>query len=66
MTLLQYIGETVLQGVEGMLHIAFLKTADGIGVSIPKIKGMAYFIPFELGESWLVNNSIDLETWNVI
>ena len=66
MTLLQCIGETALQGVEGMLRVAFPTTVEGMVVSIAKIEGMAHLIPLEPRESWLVNNRIDLETWNEI
>ena len=65
-TLLQCIGGTSLQGVEGMLRVAFPATAEGMVISIAKIEGMAHLIPLEPGESWLVNNRIDLETWNAI
>jgi len=65
-TLLQCIGGMVLQGVEGMLRVGFPATTEGMVVSIAKIEGMAHLILLELGESWLVNNRIDLETWNTI
>jgi len=65
-TLLSCMGGTALQSLEGMLRVAFPTTAEGIVVSIAKIEGMAYLIPLEPGKSWLVNNRIDLETWNTI
>ena len=66
MTLLQCIGGTALQGVEGMLYVAFPTTAEGMVVTIAKIEGIAHLIPLEPRESWLVNNRIDLEIWNTI
>jgi len=65
-TLLPCITGTTLQGVEGILPIRFPATTEGMVVSIAKIEGMAYLIQLEPGESWLVNNRIDLETWNRI
>jgi len=33
-------------------------------VRIADIEGMAHVIPLEKGKLWLVNNRIDLITWN--
>jgi len=49
-----------------MLHVRFLATAEGLVVSIAKIKSMAQLILLEPGEGSLVNNRINLETWNTI
>jgi hypothetical protein len=65
-TMLRCIGGTALQGVEGMLRVGFPPMAEGMVVPIAKIEGMAHLIPLEPGESWLVNNRVDLETWNTI
>ena len=62
MTRVQYIGGTAGQGVEGMLRVRFQRKDEGEVVMIAQIEGMAHLIPLEPGESWLVNNRIDLET----
>jgi len=62
----QCIGGTVVQGVEGMLRVGWPPKEEGKVVKIAQIEGMAHLIPLEPGESWLVNNRIDLETWNTI
>jgi hypothetical protein len=49
-----------------MLRVGFPPMAEGMVVPIAKIEGMAHLIPLEPGESWLVNNRVDLETWNTI
>ena len=65
MTLLQCIGGHVVQGVEGMLRVG-LSTSPEVVVLISKIEGIAHLIPLEPKRTWLVNNRIDLETWNML
>ena len=65
-TPVQCIGGTAVQGAEGMLRVRFQRKDEGEVVMIAQIEGMAHLIPLEPGESWLVNNRIDLETWNTI
>jgi len=66
MTLLQCVGGAVVQDAEGMVRVRLPTLVDDVVVGIAKIEGIAHLIPVELGESWLVNNRIDLETWNLM
>jgi len=65
-TLLQTVGGGTVQVAEGMLVVSLLMAAEGLVVPMVKIEGIAHSILLELGEGWLVNNRIDLETWNTI
>jgi len=65
-SLLQCISGNVVQGAEDMLRIGWSTWEESIVVPIAKVEGMAHLIPLELEESWLVNNRIDLETWDVL
>jgi len=49
-----------------MVHVRLPTLADDVVVGIAKIEGIAHLIPMEPRESWLVNNRIDLETWNLV
>ena len=51
---------------EGMVCVRLPMLADDVVVGIAKIEGIAHLIPVEPGESWLVNNRIDLEIWNLV
>jgi hypothetical protein len=64
-TLLQCRSSAV-RGVEGMVQVRMLKTGGDVVVRITSIEGMVHLIPLEPGESCLVNNRIDLETWSTI
>ena len=33
-------------------------------IRVKDIEGLAHLIPLEVGRVWLVNNRIDLTTWN--
>ena len=66
MTLLKCVGGTVLQATEEMLRILFTTHGAGVIIPIAKIEGIAYLIPLEPEQSWLVNNRIDIETWNML
>ena len=46
--------------------VGLTNSAEGIVIRIAKIEGMAHLIPLETGESWQINNRIDLEIWNAI
>ena len=59
---LQCIGGGVVQGAEGMLRVGWGTREGSVVVPIAKIEGMAQLILLDPGETWLVNNSIDLET----
>ena len=50
-TLLQYVGDAVVQGAEEMLCIRLLTLADNVMVGIAKIRSIAHLIPVEPGES---------------
>jgi len=65
-TILQAIGGGKVQGPEGMLCVGWPTPDMGTVVRIGQIEGMAHLIPLESNESWLVNNRIDLETWNTM
>ena len=64
--MLQCIGGSTLQGTEGMLRVGWGTTNDSAVVKIAQIDGMAHLIPLQPDASWLVNNRIDLETWNTM
>ena len=64
--LLQCMSGHDVQGLEGMVLVGLPISAEGIVIRIAKIEGMAHLIPLEPGESWLINNRTDLETWNAI
>jgi len=66
MSLLQCISGNVVQDAEGMLRVGWSTQEESIVVPIAKVEGMAHLIPLEPGESWLVNNRIDLETWDAL
>jgi len=55
-----------VQEVEGMFGVGLRSNAEGVIVRISEIEEIAYLRPSKPVESWLVNNSIDLETWNTI
>jgi len=65
-TMLQCIGKAVAQGVEGMVRVGWQTAEQSLVVRIGQVEGMAHLIPLEPGESWLVNNRIDLQSWNNI
>jgi len=65
-TMLQCIGKAAVQGVEGIVRIEWPMVEQSLVVRIAQVEGMAYLIPLEPGESWLVNNRIDLQSWNNI
>ena len=60
--LLNFVVGTCLQDVEGMLCFGLPTCEAGIVIPIAKIEGIAYLIPLELWQSWLVNNCINIET----
>ena len=66
MTLLNCIGGAALQGAEGMLQVGFTTREAGVVIPIAKLEGVAHLIPLEPEQSWLVNNCIDVETWNTL
>ena len=55
-----------MQGAEGILYVGIPMPGQGVIVCIVNIEGLAHLISLELGSSWLVNNRIDVETWNVL
>ena len=65
-TLLNCIEGTALQGAGGMLPIGFTTCGAGIKIPITKIEGIAHLILLEPEQSWLVNNRIHIETWNML
>jgi len=64
--MLQARGGGKVQELEGMLHVGWPTPDVGTVVRIGQIQCMAHLIPLEPNESWLVNNRMDLETWNTI
>jgi len=66
-TLLQTVGGGTVRAAVGMIRVGLPTVSEGgLIVPIAKIEGIAHLIPLEPEESWLVNNRIDLETWNAI
>ena len=65
-TLLQYMLEHVVQGVEGMVRVGLPISAERIVIRIVKIEGIVHLIPLKPEASWVITNTIDLETWNAI
>ena len=55
-----------MQGVEKMLRVGLATYEAGVVIPIAKIEGIAHLIRLEPGQSWLVNNRIDVETWNML
>ena len=52
-------------GEEGMIRVEYREGREMMHiVRIGDIEGMAHLIPLEAGRVWLVNNRIDLTTWN--
>ena len=49
-----------------MIRVGLPTVSEGLVVPIAKIEGFAHLILLKPGESWLVNNRVDLETWNAI
>jgi len=66
MMMLQRIGKAAAQGVEGIVRSGWSTAEQSLVVRIAQVEGMAHLIPLEPGESWLVNNRIDLQSWNNI
>ena len=65
-TLLNCVRGAALQGAEGMLRVGFTTREAGVIIPIAKIEGVAPLIPLEQEQNWLVNNCIDVETWNTL
>ena len=58
-TLLQ-CRSSMVQGVEGMVQVGMPSRGGGVVERIANLEGMVHLIPLEPGDSWLVNNRIDL------
>ena len=65
-TVLNCVGGAALHRAEGMLRVGFTTREAGVIIPIAKIEGVAHLIPLEPEKSWLVNNRIDVETWNTL
>ena len=59
-TMLQCIGKAAVQGVEGMVRVGWPTVEQSLVVRIAQVEGIAHLILLEPGESWLVNNRIDV------
>ena len=58
-------GPAKLWGEEGMIHVECTEENQGFHIiRVKDIEGLAHLIPLEAGRVWLVNNRIDLTTWN--
>ena len=64
MGLSQRIYGNAAQVVAGMLRVRWSKYEESTVVPIAKVEDMASLIPLKLGEGWLFNNRIDVETWD--
>ena len=52
-------------GEEGMIRVEWREdNRNVVVVQIGQIEGVAHLIALEPGKVWLVNNRIDLMTWN--
>ena len=66
-SLLSVRGSSKPCGKEGMVHIECRSARRRIHiVRIADIEGMAYLIGVKQDSVWLVNNRIDLNTWNEV
>ena len=65
-TPLQFLGGATVQSVEGTLHAGWPKDVERIVVIIAVIEEIVHLIPLETEKRWLVDNRIDLESWNII
>jgi hypothetical protein len=63
-TILSVIGSPTPDGPEGMVRVG--TPAKNHVVSIRHIEGMAHLVPINPENLYLVNNRIDLDTWNDI
>ncbi|KAF8432902.1 hypothetical protein BGX38DRAFT_1276397 [Terfezia claveryi] len=63
--LLHLRGPAKPSGEEGMIWVELREEWKRTHmIQIADIEGMAHLIPLETGKTWLVNNRIDLNTWN--
>jgi hypothetical protein len=63
-TILSVVGSPTPDGPEGMVRVG--TPTKNFVVSIQHIEGMAHLVPINPDELYLVNNRIDLHTWNDI
>ena len=63
-SLLQCIGSSTPDGTEGMVWVYIPEPTTNYVIRITDIEGMAHLIPIEHNGPWLVNNRIDVHTWN--
>ena len=63
-TLLECINGPTPSSEVGMVEVRMPRTSSNHVVRIADIEGMAHLIPWEPGVRWLVNNRIDLQTWD--
>ena len=63
--LLRLRGPAKPWGEEGMIHVQCTWENQGFHIRrVKNIAGLAHLILLEAGRVWLVNNRIDLATWN--
>ena len=64
-TLLQWVGNPIPHGPEGMSYVESPPMGQGeIVVWIRNIEGVVHLVPLELNHRWVVNNRIDYHVWN--
>ena len=63
-SMLSVIGSSTPDGPEGMVRVGI--PWHNCVLPISQIEGMAHLIPIEPDQRWLINNHIDLITWNDI
>ena len=51
---------------EGMIKVGLTERAKNLVVRASDIGGMVDLIPVEKDRLWLVNNRIDLHSWNLL
>ena len=65
-TLTSLVGPKTMSNEEGMIKVGLTEWAKNVVVRASDIGGMVHLIPIEKDRLWLVNNRIDLHTWNLL
>ena len=65
-TLMSVVGSRTMNNEEGMIRVRLSQPTRNVVVRARDIRGMAHLVPVEPDEVWLVNNRIDLFSWNLL
>ena len=60
------IGPKTISNEEGIIKVGWKERTKNVVVRASDIQGMVHLIPVEKDRVWLVNNRIDLHTWNLL